>query len=62
MTNYINEFKEGTHIETELLLNNVTKGVSNAGAPYLSLSLQDKTGGIEAKNGMQVKMMSTLVK
>ncbi len=49
MTNYINEFKEGTHIETELLLNNVTKGVSNAGAPYLSLSLQDKTGGIEAK-------------
>ncbi len=49
MTNYKNEFKEGTHIETELLLNNVTTGVSNAGAPYLSLSLQDKTGGIEAK-------------
>ena len=46
---FINEFKEGERFDGELLLTNVIKGVSNNGSPYLSLSLQDKTGFIEAK-------------
>lgn len=46
---YINEFKEGERVNLELLVTNVSKGVSNAGAPYLSLTLQDRSGTIEAK-------------
>ena len=49
MNIYINEFKEGLHFEGELLVTNVLKGVSNNGAPYLSITLQDRTGSIEAK-------------
>lgn len=49
MEKFINEFKEGDKINAELLLVNFTKGVSNAGAPYISLVLQDNTGAIEAK-------------
>lgn len=47
---FVNEFLEGEKLENvELLVVNVTKGVSNAGSPYLSISLQDKTGPIEGK-------------
>ena len=46
---YINEFVEGERISLPLLITNVTKGVSNSGQPYASLSLQDRTGQIEAK-------------
>lgn len=49
MNSFINEFKEGERVSVELLINNLSKGVSNAGAPYLSLTLQDKSGTIEAK-------------
>lgn len=49
MNSFINEFKEGERVNVELLINNLSKGVSNAGAPYLSLTLQDKSGTIEAK-------------
>ncbi len=42
-------FKEGDHFDGELLVTNVTKGVSNNGTSYLSISLQDKSGLIEAK-------------
>ena len=46
---FINEFKEGDRVTLPLLITNASKGVSNAGAPYISLSLQDRTGQIEAK-------------
>ena len=46
---FINEFKEGDRVSVPLLITNASKGVSNAGAPYISLSLQDRTGQIEAK-------------
>lgn len=49
MNKFINELKEGDRINIQLLLTNVSKGVSNAGAPYLSLSFQDKSGTIEGK-------------
>lgn len=45
----INEFKEGKRINAELLIANVSKGTTNAGSPYVSLTLQDRTGTIEAK-------------
>lgn len=49
MNSFINEFKEGERFTGDLLVNNLVKGVSNAGSPYISLTLQDKTGAIEAK-------------
>ncbi len=50
MEKFINELKEGDNkLELCLLVTNVTKGVSNAGAPYLSITFQDRTGTIEGK-------------
>lgn len=47
---FVNEYIEGEKlIGIELLVVNVSKGVSNAGSPYLNISLQDKTGPIEGK-------------
>lgn len=46
---YVNEFEAGERVEVELLVNNCTKGATNTGAPYLSISLQDRTGPIEGK-------------
>lgn len=47
---FVNEFIEGEKlVDVELLVVNVSKGVSNAGSPYLNISLQDKTGLIEGK-------------
>lgn len=46
---FVNEFEPGERVDVELLVTNCTKGVSNAGSPYLSISLQDKTGPIEGK-------------
>ena len=45
----VKDFKEGDRLETRLLVSNLTKGVTNSGAPYLSLVLQDSTKSIEAK-------------
>lgn len=45
----VKDFKEGDHLETKLLVSNLTKGVTNSGAPYLSLVLQDNTKSIESK-------------
>ena len=45
----INEFKDGDSLVCLLLLNQMVKGVTSNGAPYLSMSLQDKSGTIEAK-------------
>ena len=60
---FVNEYIEGEKlIGIELLVVNVSKGVSNAGSPYLNISLQDKTGPIEGKNGMQQQLMELLQK
>lgn len=45
----VKEFKEGDHINTNLLISSLVRGVTNAGLPYLSLSLQDKTKSIDGK-------------
>lgn len=45
----IKDFKEGMSITTPLLLSNVVKGLTNAGSPYLSMTLMDMTGNIEGK-------------
>ena len=49
MEKLVKEFVEGDRIETSLLITNVNKGVSNAGAPYLSITFQDNTGTIDGK-------------
>ena len=49
MEKLVKDFHEQERIETSLLVTNVNKGVSNAGAPYLSISFQDNTGSIEGK-------------
>lgn len=45
----IKDFEKGTQINTPLLINNVVRGVTQNGAPYLSIMFQDNTGQIEAK-------------
>ena len=45
----VKDFIEGERIETNLLVSSLNKGVTNSGAPYLSLTLQDSTKSIEAK-------------
>lgn len=49
MSKQIKDFNEKDSINTNLLISQVIKGVTNNGAPYLSLTLQDKTGVIDAK-------------
>ena len=43
------DFKEGDHLNVNLLISNLVKGTTNSGAPYLSLTLQDSSKSIEAK-------------
>ena len=45
----IREFKEKQRYTMNLLVKNVVKGVTQKGAPYLSLVLQDNTGTIDGK-------------
>ena len=45
----IKDFIEGDHLEVDLLVSNLTKGVTNSGAPYMSLTLQDSSKSIDAK-------------
>lgn len=45
----VKDFIEGDHINANLLISSLTKGVTNSGAPYLSLVLQDNSKAIDAK-------------
>jgi 3'-5' exoribonuclease len=45
----IKDFKDGQHIHQAFLVNQVSKGITASGQPYLTIILQDKTGQIEAK-------------
>lgn len=45
----VKDFKDGDHVNTNLLVSSLTKGVTNSGAPYLSLILQDSSKSIDAK-------------
>ncbi len=47
--NFIADWQEGENFQGEVLITNAVKGVSNNGQPYLSLTLQDKSGSIDAK-------------
>lgn len=61
MMKCINEFAAGERIDVELLVTNCTKGVSNAGSPYLNVSFQDKTGLIEGKKWDAQEMDSIIL-
>ncbi len=45
----VKDFVEGDHLNVDLLISNLVKGVTNNGAPYLTLTLQDATKAIDAK-------------
>ncbi|CAM3585811.1 3'-5' exoribonuclease YhaM family protein [Erysipelothrix urinaevulpis] len=45
----IKEFTKGERVTIALLVGQVTKGVTQNGAPYLSVNFQDNTGEIEGK-------------
>lgn len=46
---FVKDFKEGLRIDEYLLVAGVSKGVTNAGATYLNVDLQDNSGNIDAK-------------
>ena len=46
---YVDQFEEGLRIDEYLLVAGVTKGLTNAGATYLNVELQDNSGTIDAK-------------
>ncbi|MEG0841583.1 MAG: HD domain-containing protein [Erysipelotrichaceae bacterium] len=49
MSKTIEEFIDGDKLTIKVLIHNVTRGVTNKGAPYLSFVLQDKSGTMDAK-------------
>lgn len=49
MSKKIQELKDGDKLKIKLLISQVSKGVTNKGAPYLSMVLQDNTGVMDAK-------------
>ena len=49
MSKKIQELKDGDKLKIKLLISQVNKGVTNKGAPYLSMILQDNTGVMDAK-------------
>lgn len=49
MKKWINELQDGERIWLDVLLNDVSRGITNKGAPYLNFVIQDKTGTMEAK-------------
>lgn len=49
MNKKIHELQDGDKLRIKLLISQVNKGVTNKGAPYLSMVLQDKSGTIDAK-------------
>lgn len=61
MNKQIKDLKEKDSLSIPLLISNVTKGVTNTGSPYMSLTLQDKTGTIEAKYWDVSAEQSTLI-
>lgn len=49
MNKTIKEYKDGESAIAPFLVNQLVKGVTSNGAPYLSMTLQDRSGTIEAK-------------
>ena len=49
MSKKINQLEANENLVLRSLISNVNNGITNKGAPYLSITLQDSTGTIEAK-------------
>lgn len=58
----IKELKEKDSLKLNLMVKNVTQGVTNRGAGYLNITFQDKSGTIEAKYWDVKKEQEELVK
>ena len=46
---YINEFQDGTRVNGQFLIADSKKGITTTGRSYMTLTLQDSSGQIEAK-------------
>ncbi|MEG0176464.1 3'-5' exoribonuclease YhaM family protein [Anaerorhabdus sp.] len=46
---YVSDFQDKDSLEQPLLVKSLTKGITQKGAPYASVVLQDKTGTIDGK-------------
>lgn len=49
MKKWINEVQDGERVWLNVLLSEVSRGITSKGAPYLNFVLQDKSGLLEAK-------------
>lgn len=49
MSKKISDFKDGDSLVCPLLIGQLVKGVTSNGAPYLSMTVQDASGSMEAK-------------
>lgn len=49
MNKKVIDFKEGEHLLIPLLVMSISRGTTNSGSPYLSMSLQDDSKAIEAR-------------
>ena len=58
----INEFKSGASINQPLLIVQVKEGVTNSGAPYLSITFRDNSGTIEGKLWDVKEAQSSIIK
>lgn len=45
----INEMKTGDKVQSNYLVNKITRGVTQTGSPYISVTMQDSSGEIEGK-------------
>lgn len=58
----INVFSEGEKIQGSYLVNQVSRGITNTGSPYLNLLLQDNTGTIDGKLWNVAEEISNVIK
>lgn len=49
MKKWISELQDGERLWLDVLLNDVSRGITNKGAPYLNFVIQDSSGTMEAK-------------
>lgn len=49
MKKWISEFEDGDRLEIVAMIVNINRGVTAKGAPYLSFTLQDRSGTMDAK-------------
>ena len=49
MRKYVKDLNEGDRVTIDLMISALTKGTTNSGSPYLSLTIQDSSKALDAK-------------